>query len=150
MDENLNILIKQATQSIEHDKGMAAMFASSADEKQKLLSALLIARSELQEKEQQYNEERAARERAEAALEKERQRPLNYTCNVTLPDNQENESFYPRKNKYVEVVEWLAQQKKQGVDYYAAAGFNRSEMCRKLTKIFGWEVDQNSLRKAGF
>lgn len=58
------------------------------------------------------------------------------------------ESVYPCKNKYVEVVRWLVKQQKQGVDHYAAAGYNRSKMCRKLTEIFGWEVNENSLRKA--
>ena len=57
-------------------------------------------------------------------------------------------SAYPRKNKYQEVVHWLEKQKTQGIDFWAAAGYNRSEMCRKLTKIFGWEVNENSLRKA--
>lgn len=58
------------------------------------------------------------------------------------------ESIYPRKNKYVEVVEWLEKEKKKGIDHYAAACNNRSKMCRKLTDIFGWEVNENSLRKA--
>lgn len=78
----------------------------------------------------------------------EQQRPLNYTCNVALPTAEEAETFYPRKNKYTEVVHWLEKQKTQGTDFFVAAGRNRSELCRKLTKIFGWEVNENSLRKA--
>ena len=31
---------------------------------------------------------------------------------------------------------------------YAACCHNRSELCRKLTKIFGWEVNESGLRKA--
>lgn len=63
-------------------------------------------------------------------------------------DENPQSSLYPRKNKYTEVVHWLEKQKTQGTDFFVAAGRNRSELCRKLTKIFGWEVDQNSLRKA--
>ena len=57
-------------------------------------------------------------------------------------------SVYPRKGKYQEVVEWLAKKKARGEDMYAACCHNRSELCRKLTKIFGWEVDESGLRKA--
>ena len=57
-------------------------------------------------------------------------------------------SIYPQKNKYTQVVEWLNKQRQQGIDHFASAGYNRSEMCRKLSKIFGWEVLENSLRKA--
>ena len=123
------------------------MFATSAEEKQRLLSALVLARDQIEEKDRQYQEEHAARTRAEEELAAERARPL-YTCNVTLPSTEEAESLYPRKGKYADTVEWLAEQKKKGVDFYAAAGYNRTEMCRKLTKIFGWEVNENSLRKA--
>ena len=123
------------------------MFATSAEEKQRLLSALVLARDQLEEKDRQYQEEHAARTRAEEALEAERARPL-YTCNVTLPSGEEAESLYPRKGKYADTVVWLAEQKKKGVDFYVAAGYNRTEMCRKLTKVFGWEVNENSLRKA--
>ena len=55
---------------------------------------------------------------------------------------------YPKEGEYQQVVIWLEQQKAKGVDYYAAAGMNRSKMCRQLSEILGWEVDQNSLRKA--
>ena len=124
------------------------MFATSAEEKQRLLSALVLARNQIAEKDRLYQEERAARTRAEQALAIEQQRPLNYTCNVTLPSAEEAESLYPRKGKYAETVVWLEEQKKKGVDFYAAAGYNRTEMCRKLTKVFGWEVNENHLRKA--
>lgn len=124
------------------------MFATSAEEKQRLLSALVYAHEQIEQKERQYQEEHAARTRAEQALAIEQQRPLNYTCNVSLPSAEEAESIYPRKGKYAETVVWLAEQKKKGVDFYVAAGYNRTEMCRKLTKIFGWEVNENSLRKA--
>lgn len=67
---------------------------------------------------------------------------------VTGGEVEEEATIYPRKGKYQEVLAWLEKQKKQGVDFYAAAGYNRSEMCRKLTKIFKWEVNENSLRKA--
>ena len=55
---------------------------------------------------------------------------------------------YPSENDYTALVLWLAQQKLIGNDYYAEADYNRSVMCRRLSLIFGWPVDQNSLRKA--
>ena len=59
------------------------------------------------------------------------------------------ESIYPKKGDYAGVLAWLARQKeKEHIDYYQAHGQNRSKMCRKLTEIFGWEVSENSLRKA--
>lgn len=124
------------------------MFATSAAEKQRLLSALVMARGQIEEKDRQYQEEHAARTRAEEELAAERARPLNYTCNITLPSEEEAESLYPRKGKYTEIVKWLAEQKKKGVDFYVAAGYNRSKMCRHLSEIFKWEVNENSLRKA--
>ena len=148
MEEELDILIRQTAQSIEKDKGLSAMFATSAAEKQRLLSALMSARGQIAEKDRMYQEEHALRTRAEEALAAERARPLNYTCNIKLPSGEEAESVYPRKGKYADTVVWLAEQKKKGVDFYAAAGYNRTEMCRKLTKIFGWEVNENSMRKA--
>lgn len=57
-------------------------------------------------------------------------------------------SMYPRKGKYQEVVEWLEKKKVRGEDLYAGCCYNRSELCRKLSKIFGWEVDESGLRKA--
>ena len=54
----------------------------------------------------------------------------------------------PAEGNYMQVVQWLAQQKLIGNDYYAEADYNRSVMCRRLSIIFGWPVDQNSLRKA--
>ena len=125
------------------------MFATSAQEKQRLLSALQMARNVINSQKQQLSEEHDARVRAEKALALEQQRPLNYTCNVALPSAEEAESFYPKKGKYTEVVEWLEDQKtNHKIDYYAAAGMNRTRMCRSLSEIFKWEVNENSLRKA--
>ena len=62
---------------------------------------------------------------------------------------EESTSIYPRKNDYAGVLAWLERQKeKEHIDYYQASGQNRSKMCRKLSEIFGWEVSENSLRKA--
>ena len=58
------------------------------------------------------------------------------------------QSLYPRSRDYKAVVEWLEKKKQRGEDFYAGSNYNRSEMCRKLSKIFGWEVDENSLQKA--
>ena len=61
----------------------------------------------------------------------------------------EEYSIYPRKGDYAGVLAWLERQKrKEHIDYYQACGQNRSKMCRKLSEIFGWEVSENSLRKA--
>lgn len=57
-------------------------------------------------------------------------------------------SVYPHKGKYQEVVEWLEKKKARGEDLYAGCCYNRSELCRRLTNIFGWEVDESGLRKA--
>ena len=61
---------------------------------------------------------------------------------------QSDISSQPSEGDYQAVVAWLEKEKKQGTDHYAEAGFNRSKMCRNLSDIFGWIVDQNSLRKA--
>jgi len=58
------------------------------------------------------------------------------------------EDNYPPKGNYVRLVAWLKQEKEAGRDYFAEADYNRSEMCRRLSKIVGWVVDENSLRKA--
>jgi len=57
-------------------------------------------------------------------------------------------SVYPRRGKYQEVVEWLEKKKARGEDLYAGCCYNRSELCRRLSNIFGWEVDESGLRKA--
>lgn len=54
----------------------------------------------------------------------------------------------PRPDDYEQLVAWLASEKKNGRDWYALAGNNRSAMCRQLSELLGWTVDQNSLRKA--
>ena len=57
-------------------------------------------------------------------------------------------SRYPREKDYKGVVIWLQQQKKKKIDYYAANGYNRTKMCEQLSKLFEWDVKENSLRKA--
>lgn len=57
------------------------------------------------------------------------------------------EKGLPPKNNYVAVVTWLQKEKAEGRDYFQEAGNNRTEMCRKLSDIFKWEVDSNSLGK---
>lgn len=54
---------------------------------------------------------------------------------------------YPQEKDYEEVIKWLAYQKTRGNDYYALNGNNRTKMCKELTKLFGWDVDQNSLQQ---
>ena len=79
----------------------------------------------------------------------------NNNCNIyatEAPREQsqpaETRSSFPAENDYISLVAWLEKQKSQGVDYYAESGYNRSKMCRELSDIVGWIVDQNSLRKA--
>lgn len=57
-------------------------------------------------------------------------------------------SIYPRPGNNRAVVEWLEEKKRKGEDFYAASGYNRREMCRKLSKLFGWEVEESGIRKA--
>jgi len=91
VNPDIDTLVSQTQQSIANDRGMAAMHTASADEKQKLLDALLSVSGELKAKEQECEEEHAARVRAEEALAKEQQRPLNMNVkSLTLGDNVEN------------------------------------------------------------
>ena len=75
---------------------------------------------------------------------------MNIYNGQTSSEDKESpsESMYPRKGKYQEVLEWLEKKKMKGEDLYAGCGYNRSALCRKLSKIFGWEVDESGLRKA--
>lgn len=89
--------------------------------------------------------------------------PVYYGCTFTTNNHTTNNYYslapqgeearqqtttYPRENDYAALVLWLEQQKANGTDYYAAAQFNRSKMCRQLSDILGWTVSENSLRKA--
>jgi hypothetical protein len=60
----------------------------------------------------------------------------------------DTDSVIPAEGHYVDLVRWLDVQKAKGNDYYAEANFNRSQLCRNLSGIIGWEPDQGSLRKA--
>ena len=79
----------------------------------------------------------------------------NHNCRIyatSAPEVEEEPKAdvlaYPQENDYNGLVAWLEEQKAKGIDYYAAANMNRSKMCRQLSEILGWTVDQNSLRKA--
>ena len=75
----------------------------------------------------------------------------NYYGNIPEAPYSEPErtgSMYPRKGDYRAVAEWLEARKAKGEDFYAAANYNRSEMCRRLSDIFGWVVDESGVRKA--
>lgn len=54
----------------------------------------------------------------------------------------------PKENDYIDLMRWLEDQKADGHDYYKEADNNRSKMCRNISPIVGWVVDQNSLRIA--
>lgn len=63
-------------------------------------------------------------------------------------DSSEHVAGYPQPGDYKAVVAWLEKKKRKGEDFYAGSNYNRSEMCRKLSKIFGWEVSESGIRKA--
>ena len=67
---------------------------------------------------------------------------------VEKPSETDKAALLPQEGDYQAVVKWLQLEKEKGVDYYAQAQFNRSRMCRQLSNIFGWIVNENSLRKA--
>lgn len=64
------------------------------------------------------------------------------------PQDAAKATIMPQDGDYSALVKWLEIEKSNGNDYYAEAGFNRSQMCRNLFKIIGWEPNQDSLRKA--
>lgn len=67
-------------------------------------------------------------------------------CRLTYVE--EEKSAIPPKNDYVALVRYIQKQAQQGIDWYVRAKENRSEMARQLTKVVGWVVDENALRKA--
>lgn len=141
MNTSSDILIEEANQKIAQLEGFASMFKSFADDTRRYRDELCKNRKTILDLTERC-------EHAESALEAERKRPLTTTYNIALPGNEDENNGYPRKNKYTEVVEWLGKQKEHGVDFFAASGYNRSDMCRKLTRIFNWEVREDGLRKA--
>lgn len=72
----------------------------------------------------------------------------NNNCTIITASTKPTVVAMPKENDYKAVVQWLQSEKEQGRDYYAEAGNNRSRMCREISNILGWVVDQNSLRKA--
>lgn len=74
---------------------------------------------------------------------------VNYLSQKITPQQHDIDTpRLPRKGKYQEVIVWLEKEKQNGQDHYKEAGNNRSAMCRKISKIVGWEVNENSLMKA--
>ncbi len=61
---------------------------------------------------------------------------------------EEEENPIPEKGDYIALALWISKQKNKGCNYYADAGNNRSEMCRKLAKTLGWTPDPGALGKA--
>ena len=76
----------------------------------------------------------------------------NTNCTIYTAERTEKAkeatNLLPKENDYKAMVEWLKVEKEQGRDWYAMNNHNRSAMCRELSQIVGWVVDQNSLRKA--
>ena len=70
---------------------------------------------------------------------------LQITNNTTI--TREGKGL-PRKNKYNDLLDWLAQEKEDGRDHYAEAGNNRSKMSDNISPLVGWDVNENSLQKA--
>lgn len=55
----------------------------------------------------------------------------------------------PTKDKYVWLTNWIEEEKKMGRDWYLyGGGKTRKDMCILLSRVLGWEVDENSLGKA--
>lgn len=87
---------------------------------------------------------------------------FNEGCHVTFNDIHDNtnctiytakqphstDNHLPYENDYKAVVEWLQAEKEAGRDWYKINNNNRSAMCREISNVLGWVVDQNSLRKA--
>ena len=67
---------------------------------------------------------------------------------VEKPSETDKAALLPQQGKYDQLFKWLEQEKQNGKDHYAEANFNRSQLCRNLLKIIGWEPNQDSLRKA--
>ncbi len=53
----------------------------------------------------------------------------------------------PPKGKYKELALWLEEEKKEGRDHYLDANNNRTQMCKNISEIVGWDVKENSLQK---
>jgi len=69
------------------------------------------------------------------------------TINYSGGAGEHVSTLYPSAGDYKEVVQWLEKKKQKGEDMYAGANYNRTKMCANLSKIFGWEVNPNSLLK---
>ena len=69
------------------------------------------------------------------------------TINYSGGAGEHVSTLYPSAGDYKEVVQWLEKKKQKGEDIYAGANYNRTKMCANLSKIFGWEVNPNSLLK---
>lgn len=67
---------------------------------------------------------------------------------TTMLQEEVTEVSFPSENDYTALVAWLEEQKANGVDYYVAANKNYNKMCRQLSDILGWKVDQKKLQKA--
>lgn len=71
----------------------------------------------------------------------------NQTINYTGGAGEHVSTMYPSAGDYKAVAQWLEKKKQKGEDMYAGANYNRTKMCANLSKIFGWEVNPNSLLK---
>lgn len=55
----------------------------------------------------------------------------------------------PTKDKYVWLINWIEEEKKMGRNWFLyGGGKTRKDMCILLSRVLGWEVDENSLGKA--
>ena len=73
----------------------------------------------------------------------------NNNCTIITAERKQSDSVsLPAKNDYQAVLAWLQSEKEAGRDWYALNNHNRSAMCREISSVLGWVVDQNSLRKA--
>lgn len=73
----------------------------------------------------------------------------NHNCTIIVPKGKSmDELENPKEGDYKAVVRWLEYEKANGRDWYKLNNNNRSQMCREISGILGWEVSENSLRKA--
>ena len=65
-----------------------------------------------------------------------------------LTSSDKPETELPPKNNSVALWRYVEKESQRGIDWRVKAGGNRSEMARRLTKVVGWIVDENALRRA--
>ena len=87
MDPDLEIELADAENSIEIERGFAALSKTSAQQKQRLLDIARTEHERADHFQQLYEQEKAKNERLEAELAQLRARPLYYIDQFAMGDN---------------------------------------------------------------